>query len=387
MKRVFKIASSLAAQISGKKTKENSRRIDAWMSESSKNRELFDKLGDHEFRSSFFRRVDVYDSDAAWEKVEYRLTSSSRRQSILYRDLMRYAAIFLLAVSVATSLFYAPDIIDLLDNNKIDMAHNGARLVLADGSVMNIDSGEGRLSERCGVKIDTLTKTISLESLKIKAGKGKHNVLKTDKGCEYKVILPDGTLAHLSSESSLLFADNFGGTERRVEVEGEVFFNVVKDSKRPFVVNAGGISTIVLGTKFNINAYPQSQEVVATLLSGSLKVVNGNKSVVLSPDQQAVCSKRNESTEVKTVDASMYLSWTEGTFSFRNERLSNILSSLQKWYDFDYVFLDNECKEIRMGLNLPRNAGFAEILEWMNNAELFKISKKGKTVIIEKLED
>ena len=212
-------------------------------------------------------------------------------------------------------------------------------------------------------------------------------MLKIDKGCEYKVILPDGTLAHLSSESSLLFADNFGGTERRVEVEGEVFFNVVKDSKRPFVVNAGGISTIVLGTKFNINAYPQSQEVVATLLSGSLKVVNGNKSVVLSPDQQAVCSKRNESTEVKTVDASMYLSWTEGTFSFRNERLSNILSSLQKWYDFDYVFLDNECKEIRMGLNLPRNAGFAEILEWMNNVELFKISKKGKTVIIEKLED
>lgn len=126
----------------------------------------------------------------------------------------------------------------------------------------------------------------------------KRNEVVAGKGIRSKMVLPDGTQVWLNSDSKLQYAESFSGTTREVSLEGEAFFDVVKDAKRPFIVHTSAIDIKVLGTSFNVKSYPQEKTIEATLIHGMIEVINKNKplapKIILRPKEKLVFNKLAE---------------------------------------------------------------------------------------------
>jgi hypothetical protein len=148
--------------------------------------------------------------------------------------------------------------------------------------------------------------------------------------------LPDGTTGWLNSNSTIKYNGNFNA-DRQVILAGEAFFDVVKDIKRPFIVNTPEINVKVLGTRFNIASYNNENSVEVVLEEGKL-VFNDkeiNKSFTMKPNDLVVYDKTLRDFSIKVVHPQKYLSWTEGKLEFRNDPLDVIIRRLERWYNID----------------------------------------------------
>ena len=148
--------------------------------------------------------------------------------------------------------------------------------------------------------------------------------------------LPDGTTGWLNSNSSVKYNGNFN-TDRQVTLNGEAFFDVFKDKKRPFIVNTNEVNVKVLGTRFNIASYENEKNVEVVLEEGKL-VFNDkemNKSYTMNPNDLVIYDKTQKDFSTEVVQPQKYLSWTEGKLVFRNDPLDVIARRLERWYNID----------------------------------------------------
>src|SRR5690606_30497371 len=156
------------------------------------------------------------------------------------------------------------------------------------------------------------------------AVKERYNTLHIPKGGVYKLALPDGSTVLLNSSSSLKFPESFSDDKRVVELEGEGYFNVVKDTSRPFIVKTAVRDITVLGTQFDVSTYIEDSFFTTTLVEGSVKLDDPKDEVdsgtYLSPGEQMVLDIDNGTTSVKKVDAQLYTAWKDGKFYFEKER-------------------------------------------------------------------
>jgi transmembrane sensor len=161
--------------------------------------------------------------------------------------------------------------------------------------------------------------------------------------------LPDGTTGWLNSNSSVKYNGNFN-THRQVTLNGEAFFDVFKDKKRPFVVNTKEVNVTVLGTRFNIASYENENNVEVVLEEG--KLVFNNKemksSCAMNPNDLVVYNKTQMDFSTKVVQPNKYLSWTEGKLIFRNDPLDVIARRLERWYNIDVEVNGGVDKDLRL---------------------------------------
>lgn len=148
--------------------------------------------------------------------------------------------------------------------------------------------------------------------------------------------LPDGSTGWLNSSSTLKYYGNFLN-QRQLSLSGEAFFDVVKDSKRPFVVKTKEIEVKVLGTRFNIATYDDEDNVEVVLEEGSLilKNRNNNNSISLNPNDLVIYNKPNNDFAAQIVDPQKYSAWTQGKLVFRNDPLDVVARRLARWYNLD----------------------------------------------------
>ncbi|MEQ6119254.1 FecR domain-containing protein [Reichenbachiella sp. MALMAid0571] len=152
--------------------------------------------------------------------------------------------------------------------------------------------------------------------------------------------LPDGTIVKLNSDSRLRFNEAFDIDKREVYLEGEAFFDVVKDSKRPFRVFSSGVVTTALGTSFNVKAFNTDKlnldEIEVSLVTGKVNVHNeeSNTDLILIPGEQAVI--RNTKGFKRTFDELEILGWKDGVVHFKDTDFNEIVSELERWYDVDF---------------------------------------------------
>jgi transmembrane sensor len=160
--------------------------------------------------------------------------------------------------------------------------------------------------------------------------------IKTPAWTRAKFSLPDGTTGWLNSNSSVKYKGNFY-TDRQVILTGEVFFDVFKDKKRPFIVNTREINVKVLGTKFNIASYENENNVEVILKEGELLFNDKerNKSYTMKPNDMVVYDKTVRDFSINVVPSQKYMSWTEGKLEFRNDPLDVIARRLERWYNVD----------------------------------------------------
>lgn len=154
-------------------------------------------------------------------------------------------------------------------------------------------------------------------------------------GERFFVQLSDGTKVWLNSESSLRYPVGFSNVNREVEVQGNLYFEVVKDSTRPFIVVAQEIKTEVLGTSFEINTYGDKDEVSTTLVEGCVRVYAGNCIETIYPDQKFLFHTNSGKFEILKVDAANKVRWKDGILVIDNESFDNLVRKLERWYGID----------------------------------------------------
>jgi len=164
-------------------------------------------------------------------------------------------------------------------------------------------------------------------------------------GDKTEVVLPDSSKVYLNSGSKLTFNNNFNERQRQIFLEGEAFFSVTKDKSSPFTVKASDIEVKVLGTQFNLKAYPEENKVSATLIEGSLEVSDKKQSVIIKPSQKLIYDKDTKTMQKQLLtDTTPDTEWKEGRLVFRNESLAELELKLERWFDVDIDFADENVK-------------------------------------------
>ena len=206
--------------------------------------------------------------------------------------------------------------------------------------------------------------------------------LRTPQGGEYHMILSDGTSVWLNAGSSITYPLAFQADRRDVTITGEVFFEVTKDANRPFTVHAEGTSVRVLGTSFNVSAYPEDKTIRTTLIEGRVQMQKGDAVQHLMPGEQARVGK-GESDEilVRTVDVEEAMAWKNGYFYFRQEPIRMAMKKIARWYDVEVVF-EGPIPQKGLEGTISRMENLQQLLDALQLTGAAKFSLKGRRVIV-----
>jgi ferric-dicitrate binding protein FerR (iron transport regulator) len=256
---------------------------------------------------------------------------------------------------------------------------NKATLILEDGSTVPLDS-TGHQTIRQGNTIVQRNNGQLLYSGQPATAKLSYNILATPKGGQYQVVLPDGTKVWLNAASRLEYPVAFTGSERLVELEGEAYFETVKDAHQPFKVKAGDFEVQVLGTSFDIMAYKDEKNTHTTLISGAVKIASGKESRLLQPGQQAVMNA-NAGIGVNTVNTDEVIAWKNGYFSFRDADISAVMRQLERWYDVTVSYPAGIPKGTFSG-EIGRGLTLSEALKILEQTNVNFRIEKGRHIVI-----
>lgn len=265
---------------------------------------------------------------------------------------------------------------------------NKARLTLTDGSVISLsDAQNGTIATQAGVRIEKKADG----SIRYNADRKPEamplavNTIATPNGGQYRVTLPDGSIAMLNAASSLSYPVQFSDKERRVKMTGEVYFEIKKmpmpggKENVPFFVETAGQEVQVLGTHFNINAYTNETAIRTTLVEGSVKIrSNDGQSTLLKPGQQAVLAKQ---LAVEQADIQQQLAWVNGDFVFRGETLERILRQVQRWYDIEVEYPPHIGK-MRFNGMVSRSRPLSAIVKMIQSTKKATVTVKKRRFIV-----
>jgi len=264
---------------------------------------------------------------------------------------------------------------------------DAAILTLADGKKIVLDSASGAISQQGNVTVLNVNGMLSYAPGK-KANEDEvvYNTVSTARGNQYQLVLSDGTKVWLNSASSLRFPASFTGNSRDVELDGEGYFEVVKNAAKPFHVKTRTQDIEVLGTHFNVNAYNDEETIKTTLLEGSVRVqsaVGNRQSAILKPGEQAIVGN-DEGASIhisNDVDLDQVIAWKNGWFEFENTDLRMIMRQVSRWYDVDVAYEIKPCNE-RYGGRISRNLNLSSILKMLESYGVhFRL--EGKKLIVQ----
>lgn len=263
-----------------------------------------------------------------------------------------------------------------------------AELVLPRGEVVHLDSTSQVVltADNRNLRVVSNGNTL-IYGAEEKNEQVEYHTIRVPRGGEYNLQLADGSKVYLNAGSSLRYPVRFAGKRREVVLSGEGYFEVAKDTVRPFVVKAGEIDVRVLGTAFNVNAYPERGTVATTLVEGSVQVNYKAGQQVIHPGMQLVYDKQNGKAEVSAVDTEMYTSWKDGYYYFKREPLEHIMEVLARWYDLNVFYRNQDLKRMEFGGRLKRYDDIGYLLKKMEETQDIEFIIKGNTITVQRKTD
>ncbi|NML22885.1 DUF4974 domain-containing protein [Pseudoflavitalea sp. G-6-1-2] len=222
----------------------------------------------------------------------------------------------------------------------IPPGREGALLTLSDGRTVVLDSlGNGWANQQEGSTVTLKDRQLVYQQSDNGDGQVHYNTMQTPRGRRFHVKLPDGTLVWLNAASMIRYPTSFTGKTREVELNGEAYFDVAKNTAAPFVVKKKETTVTVLGTAFNVNAYEDEPDMKVTLVKGSVKVADATDASTLQPGQQAVIDKSIRI--IPHADIEAVTAWKDGLFIMRSVTLSALMRQISRWYDVEVVVEGN----------------------------------------------
>ncbi|PTS95275.1 anti-sigma factor [Pedobacter sp. HMWF019] len=324
--------------------------------------------------------------DEVWQFLnDQHLSPHQPTRHILWR-ILATAAVLLIVLGIGFYRYKTTSQISkaklLVKTKSILPGQNKAVLTLSDGrSIVLDETTDGRIADQSGV---TITKTRQGE---IVYAVNNHqtsqaiNKVSTPKGGQYQIQLPDGTKVWLNCASSLRYPASFSGSERKVELSGEAYFEVTKNKNMPFKVLTKKQEVSVLGTHFNINAYEEEESIKTTLLEGSVKVnvAESKSSALLKPGQQSVYEKNG--LNVVNADLDEVIAWKNGYFLFQDEDIRSIMRKVARWYDIEVVYQGNLSQK-HIGGSVSKSKNLNDVLMILKETDEFNFKIEGRRVTV-----
>lgn len=274
--------------------------------------------------------------------------------------------------------------------NDIEPGGNKAVLRLADGSTIVLDSASnGIISRQGNIKVQKLDNGLLAYTVNgrqvTENDEVSFNTISTPRGGQYQVTLSDGTKVWLNAASSIRFPIVFTGSERKVKITGEAYFEVAKNKNKPFKVEANSSEIEVLGTHFNVNAYDDEASIKTTLLEGRVKIsVPGSgqsqASKILRPGQQAGINKQGKIDVTDNADTEEVMAWKNGYFQFKSDDLKTILRQISRWYDVDIEYRGNV--NLHFTGQLTMNENVSKVFEKLELTGEVHFEIDGKKIIV-----
>ena len=201
-------------------------------------------------------------------------------------------------------------------------------------------------------------------------------------GGEYNLVLPDGTRIYLNAGTTLRYPDHFAGDAREIFLSGEAYLEVARDTTRPFIVRTDDMDVRVLGTAFNVNAYPEEDYVRTTLVEGKVEACFGKKHVVMEPGMQVAYDKATRQADYFPVDVRHFISWKDGYYDFRDMTLGELMQIFVRWYDVDVRFANPLLENLRFSGRLRRYEDVSGLFEQLEYTGDVAFDVKGKNIVI-----
>lgn len=366
----------------GVSTSEEQKELNEWINSSPNNKRLFNKIRNRENIELKMRFFDRHPVENAWKGLHQRMSGKKRRFSWHWK----IAASLAVPALIASSLLFLSGRDDQgkeLARTEILPGSTCAQLELSDGRIISLNQ------DSLSPKKFALSRYLDNGSSPVRFGHTAnvttawgYNELRTPRGGEYEIQLPDGTKVWLNAESTLRFPSTFDGNERRVSASGELYFEVAHNTDKPFYVELKDYTIKVTGTKFNIRAYDGEPQ-TTTLASGSVDIQSGKQLLHLTPGEEATCSpKAKENINVCKTDVESRLAWHRGYFLFDNARLEDIMTELGRWYNVEITFKEASSKEKRFSLELRRMESFVKVMKLIERAGMVEIDIKGNKILI-----
>lgn len=323
----FELWCSIASVLNEDYTGEEKQLVDRWVSENDSNKRIFEQLNSLKYYESD-KNEGLMVKDKIYNKVQSKIIEASLKVKLRIWQTITAASIVLF-------------------------------LVVGSIARMGFDS----------------KKQIMIES-------------KTPAGGTTSLQLNDGTLVSLNASSSIKYPYHFNGDVRLVNIHGEAYFEVAKNPKYPFVVEANNMRIEVLGTHFNIKAYDEDDKIITTLLEGSIKVQikSSNsvkdKAIVLKPNQQLVFDKQTEKLSIVNVDADLYALWKDGQCFFENQPFFEITKILERHFGIAIIIHSTDLKNQRYSGVFTKKEGIIRILNSFKNIKNFTYKQTDKGIEI-----
>lgn len=359
--------------------------LDKWLEESSENREIYHRVQGRVNREERQRIIRKLNKRAAWERVD---RNTKKYRHPILRRCMKYAATIVLPLFMVGVGFYLirdkEEIHPVAEMVKISPGVTKAELVLADGHkvVLGTETIDSLVSEE-GVNIVKDGNGVSYLGNK-EEGDLAYNIMRVPRGGEFKVRLQDGTLVYMNSETELKYPVRFVGKERRVYLSGEAYFEVQRDTAKPFIVVMNGNEVRVLGTEFNVRSYKDEKCQFTTLVTGKvLLTTSDRKCMELLPNEQGIVDPQGELRK-EQVDVALYTAWKDGNFVFRKQCLENIMEIVERWYDLKVTFEDEWCKQVSFSGNVERYDDFSKLAEMLEATGSVKFRIKNNEIYVTK---
>ncbi len=373
----FRIAEIMARKFTDTVSDEEQAVLDEWIARSDVNRQTYEKFIGGESLREHNRMSAGTDADAMLKRVGQRYRSRKRR-----RGALRWAAAAAVFVAVAfSSVYFLGDKAMTGPGEEIFAESSPAVLILDDGTEIVLDKmpEEGiSLGEEAAIVFDEETHVYAVSDEQSFVG---YNTIRVPRGGICQIKLPDGSLAVINARSKLRYPLPFPKDLREVWLEGEAYFEVTPDTERPFVVNFKENSVEVLGTSFNIEAYP-GKESNATIIEGSVSCRTSTDSRLLAPGYRAVIAENSTSISVGKADVRSVMAWTRERFSFNDEQLEEIMRELGEWYDIEVEFDDPTLKNRVFTIEANRSASINSILDILVEMGKIRYAQDGRKLTI-----
>lgn len=207
------------------------------------------------------------------------------------------------------------------------------------------------------------------------------NTMSTPRGGQYQVRLPDGSRVWLNAASSITYPTVFKGKERVVELLGEAYFEVEKNTAMPFKVHVNGMDVKVLGTHFNVMAYDDETAAKTTLLEGAVQIIKGNSTAVLKPGQEASLDNTGEKIKIAAADVEQATAWKNGLFLFNRSDIRSIMRQLSRWYDFEIKYASTFENRNFSGM-ISRKTELSQVLKMLQMTKDVNFKIEGRSVTV-----
>jgi len=258
---------------------------------------------------------------------------------------------------------------------------DGVQIIL-DGTMTGVVANEGNIAvENSGEGM--VTYWVGEDLSEMGAHEVTYNTISTPQGGQYKVRLPDETEVWLNSLSSIRFPTRFSDEFRKVEITGEVYFQVTNQENQPFMVYSGNQYIEVLGTEFNVQAYSDESFIRTTLVEGAVRVVSDNEAISVKPGYQVV-NQKNAGLEVRKVDTDMVTAWKDGLFQFWDTDLEEVMRQLSRWYGIEVNYVTAAEGGAFTGF-ISRDVTISNVLRMMEEAGNVKFGLEGKEVFVKRI--